>query len=223
MAHEINNPLAVIQSRVQLLKRQGPASDPEVFRQQIATIEDSLSRVNSIVNDMRNMLDNADLKAKISTNAQSILDEALRLCQSMLKNKDIQLIIEGDFQVPIFGHPQQLSLILLHLIRNAHDAIQNQELKWIRITSSKKNHLWILKVSDSGAGIEQKNASQIMNPFYTTKQADGNGKGLGLSISQGIAENHSGKLYLDSNFPPTCFVLEIPLLESEKQTLPAKP
>jgi C4-dicarboxylate-specific signal transduction histidine kinase len=140
-----------------------------------------------------------------------ILEDTLSICESRMKDSDIQ------FEGPIYDmsfecRPTQISQILLNLINNSMDAISGNNIKWIRVDLSKSDtHLWIT-VSDSGAKIAEDLSEKMMNPFFTTKPR-GQGTGLGLSISKKIALAHGGDLLFDNKDAINKFILKLPLTQ----------
>jgi len=100
--------------------------------------------------------------------------------------------VEPDLWV--LGHAVQLEQVILNLVRNALDAVGDQEHGRIAITAqASENHVQI-KVADNGPGIPANQIDQIFDPFFTTK-ALGKGLGLGLSISYGIVQDFGGQIH----------------------------
>lgn len=114
----------------------------------------------------------------------------------------------------ISSRPAQIIQALLNLLHNSCDAIEVLDARWIELKVEKNGNYLNVRVIDLGAGISEELERKIMEPFFTTKVV-GRGTGLGLSISMGIAEAHSGRLYYDRKYSNTCFVLELPLADSQ--------
>ena len=93
-------------------------------------------------------------------------------------------------------------------LNNSLDALFILPEKWVKIRVESKKDLVIIHVIDSGLGIKEEIAEQMMIPFFTTKEI-GKGTGLGLSISKGIVEAHNGKFYYQRENGHTSFVIEL--------------
>jgi C4-dicarboxylate-specific signal transduction histidine kinase len=103
----------------------------------------------------------------------------------------------------------QIVQVLVNLLNNAHDAIQNQKEKWIRVEMMDLGNCIELAVTDSGPGIPEKIREKMFQPFFTTKDVK-YGTGLGLSISMGIIHQHHGSLVFDEENAFTRFLLRLP-------------
>jgi C4-dicarboxylate-specific signal transduction histidine kinase len=97
----------------------------------------------------------------------------------------------------------------MNLLSNAFDAIQNQEIKWVKLELDTTSSDVTISVTDSGNGIKPEIVNNLMQPFFTTKEV-GNGTGLGLSIARTIAEEHDAQFYYDQTSQNTRFVLRLP-------------
>ena len=105
--------------------------------------------------------------------------------------------------------------VLLNLLNNAYDAISESSEKWIKVELKKEPKSIAIWVTDSGGGIPTEVQKKIMQPFFTTKEV-GKGTGLGLSISRGIIESHHGQLILDTSSANTCFIIKLPIKQTEE-------
>jgi C4-dicarboxylate-specific signal transduction histidine kinase len=103
--------------------------------------------------------------------------------------------------------------VLLNLLSNAYDAVEHEDERWVRITVDAGDVDVQIAVIDSGPGVPEAIAARIMEPFYTTKGI-GRGTGLGLSVSEGIAAAHGGRLELVAGARPTRFVLTLKRAEA---------
>lgn len=225
IAHEINNPLSVITGRVAILlkKLQSQSLDPQFLQSGLEQIQRTVSRIARIVDSMRR-LSRADASAEEARpeKMETILRETMEFTEDKLKRYDITLSIhdalslsEATVMLQGFG----VSQILINLIGNAADAIEGRlgSERWIRLELDRSAEGAVLiKVVDPGLGIPKAIQSKIMEPFFTTKPP-GKGTGLGLSLSQRIAEEHGGRLYLDTEADHTTFVLELPALKREQE------
>jgi two-component system NtrC family sensor kinase len=128
------------------------------------------------------------------------------------KNIRVEFDFAPDLPRPLLS-PDQVRQVLLNLFKNAEDAIA--ESGYIRITTmheeAEGEEFVILKVSDNGCGITDEDQSQIFEPFFTRKR-DGQGTGLGLSVTYSIIRNIGGKIEVDSRVGEgTTFTIRIPV------------
>jgi PAS domain S-box-containing protein len=214
IAHEINNPLAIIQGKShQTLKlfERGSLSSEEL-QARLKVIHSTTERIATIVRGLRSFSRNATADPFESTPIKEIVEDTLSLCQESFKNHDIDLQTKKIPHLFLECRGTEISQVLLNLLSNANDAVRNLDEKWVQLevkADSKNKNLKIM-VTDSGKGISKEILNGIMAPFFTTKEA-GKGTGLGLSISKGIIESHNGKLFVDENHPNTRFMIELPL------------
>jgi signal transduction histidine kinase len=210
MAHEINNPLAVIhgiQRRIAVMIEKG--LDKEKLKEMIGTLDVMVQRITSITKGLLEYSRESGKEALATVGVKEILDQSLGMCRQRLEKCHIQVQLPSDMEATLTVRPMQIAQILMHLINNAHDAILHADEKWIKIEVEDTADRISLSVMDSGKGIPAAVAERIMEPFFTTKDV-GEGTGLGLSVAKGIAESHHGKLYLDMKSPHTRFVLDLP-------------
>ncbi len=213
IAHEINNPLTIIQGMAFIIGRLSESEHPEKkekIAELTAKIGNTVQRIAKIIQALRTFSrnDEADPEDKISV--QQVVDETLELCQERMKSHNIELRLPPIPNATILGHGAGLSQCLLNLLNNAHDAILDSESPWIEIKVESDDKNVRIKITDSGNGIPKSVAESLFTPFFTTK-AIGSGTGLGLSITKGIIEKHKGTISLDRSCPNTCFVIELPL------------
>lgn len=209
IAHEINNPLAIISAKAQMLSQLSDKIQPSAIREYADRIEQTVQRIAAIVRGMRTFSRNGENDPMTISELQTIVNDTLEFCRGNLSRHEITLDVSIEPDLILECRPTQISQVILNLINNAQDAIQNYEEKWIRVAASSNRGVITIKVTDSGKGIRTDIAERMMQPFFTTKDV-GKGTGLGLSISRGIIEDHHGHLYLDESAPNTCFVIELP-------------
>jgi signal transduction histidine kinase len=211
IAHEINNPLGVIQMAKDQIERelQTDQLDLKKTHQACKTIEQTVSRMTQIIRGLRALSRDVQNDSPKSELLSDIVNQTLVVCSERFKAHGVNLKKEGDFGTKIYCRGGEISQILLNLLNNAHDAIVDSVKKWIRVEVVDDNKRVLLSVTDSGGGIEREVRRFIFEPFFTTKPV-GEGTGLGLSISKEIARKHGGDLYIDENSPNTRFVLSLP-------------
>lgn len=212
MAHEINNPLAIIKSRAEqllfILMSSGEVS-ADVFKKELAKISNTTDRIAKIIKGLRAFARNSESDPFVSTKFKAIYENTLELCSEKIKNRNIDIIFEGHSDFNILCRESQMIQVLLNLLNNSVDAVDSLEKKWIKISTSENENYFIIKVTDSGFGIPSDVAHKVMQPFFTTKDV-GKGTGLGLSISKGILEEHGAHIHYDIDSRNTSFQIDFP-------------
>lgn len=217
IAHEVNNPLAIISARSTMLRNKLSTSeiDKEYFEKGLKQIEDTVHRISKIIRNLKTYSRDTKDDGKERHSVHSLLESTLSLCAEKLRINDIELRLKESPEVCLHCRDVQISQVLMNLLNNSLDAIKDLDEKWIEIETSIHEGNVIIRLTDSGPGISEQVLPNIMNPFYTTKEA-GQGTGLGLSISIAIAEEHGGSLYYNEKHSFTQFVLELPLYKADQ-------
>lgn len=212
IAHEINNPLAIIQGKAGTVKRliRQPPFDIEKINIELSKIEDTTNRIAKIIKGLRSFSRDSTSDPMIATSVRQIIEDCLELCAERFKNHSIELQRECKVDSIVECRASQIGQVIMNLLSNAHDAVESLSERWVKVEVSRVGDQLRVAVTDSGRGIPKEVVDKIMQPFFTTKEV-GRGTGLGLSISKGIAESHSGELRYDSTCDNTRFILEIPL------------
>lgn len=206
IAHEINNPLSVIEASVGLLKRGN--LDPGYVRK-IDMISRSVDRISRIVKGLRKFSRGSEGINKSAFSSKSLIEDCFALLAGKAMSCRVQLIDTSEKETKIYADEVQVEQIVVNLINNSIDANSKVENAWVKTwTESELGYLKIV-VQDSGDGIDEATVEKLFNPFFTTKPA-GSGTGLGLSIAKGIANDHDGDLYYEKIGGHTAFVLKIP-------------
>jgi two-component system, NtrC family, sensor histidine kinase HydH len=215
VAHEVNNPLAIISNAVTFVKKQKQRGilDDEALLESMDDIESTVKRISQIIVGLRNLSRDSKDEEHTPVTLQEILHDVLGVCQERFKHNSVDFEIKDRDQllnVPISCMRVQISQVLMNLLMNSFDAVQDLEEKWIKLTIEKTSSGVSIQIIDSGKGISDEIIQKIFKPFFTTKDV-GKGTGLGLSLSMSIIEKHKGKLFVDKNSPNTKFVVELPL------------
>jgi signal transduction histidine kinase len=212
IAHEINNPLAIIMGHTQTMrmrKHRGTLSDND-FSISLDKIEFTAKRISKVVNSMIMIANDGMNDAFIDCPINVILDDLHSFWGQRLANHRISLdFIEVDPEITVYCRPVQIVLVLLNLVGNSFHAIKDRDEKWIRVRVEAEGDKVAIHFTDSGKGIPESIKHKIFDPFFTTRSV-GDGAGLGLSVASGIAKVHNGSLRVDSSSPNTSFVLSLP-------------
>lgn len=214
VAHEINTPLAVMMMRIEQLQeavQDGEYQEKDVLST-LLILKNTTDRISKIVTGLRLFARDGRRTVAQSVVVTEIVDDTLSFCGERFKS--LGVTVEKDYsqwtdsQQLVECRSVEISQILLNLLNNAFDVAVARPEKWIRIELIPTDDYMELAVRDAGS-VPQDVRSRLMNPFFTTKGV-GKGTGLGLSISRGLAEGHSGKLFLDEQSAQTRFVLRLP-------------
>ncbi len=213
VAHEINNPLAIITGKVDLLMHriQEGQSSPEILLPQLEKIKMTTERIAKIVKGLRTFSRSADNDPFELVQLQELINETFAFCAERFKNHEVILEVGVLPDILVECRATQISQVLLNLLNNSFDAVAVHSEKRVRVEARvMAGERLFLSVTDSGPGIPSSIADKLMQPFFTTKEV-GKGTGLGLSVGRGIAETHGGNLTLDRMSEQTRFVLDLPL------------
>jgi C4-dicarboxylate-specific signal transduction histidine kinase len=201
IAHEINNPLAIIAgyvSRIEsLVSLSVEASSREKLNHSLDGVRKSVERISGIIKGLQLFSRDSPMDPLQPFDLGTIVRDSLDLCREGLRVRGIELNWSPP-TAPVLAscRPSQISQILVNLIQNARDAIQDVDgPKWIAITLSSPDSAPAISVEDSGPGVPEPIRSKIFQPFFTTKEP-GRGTGLGLSISSALAESNRAVLQL---------------------------
>ncbi len=226
VAHEINNPLAVIIMRMTMLRRSlsgGTAPSVESLHATITQVEKTVGRIGRIIKGMKRLAHDGSGDQFTEVRLRQLIDEAVAICSDNfhLSGVDLQVIGDDD-ETKVECREAQIVQILVNLLSNALDAVVQlaQPKVWIEYSVS-NNEIVEVRVHDNGPGIDGAIEHKIMQPFFATKTG-GSGKsgtGLGLSISLAIAKSHGGELTLDRERSSSCFLLRIPCRRNDLNDL----
>ena len=195
VAHELNNPLATVSLRAEMLMGQLAHDEPK--QHSLRTI---ISEVERLANLVTNLLQFSRRNYRqISTiDVREELKRALDLISFYLRNRKIEVIREfGESLAPIHADRQQLRQVFLNLITNAGDAMPEGGVLTVRVHDQSDTSRVVIEFADTGQGISAVDLKKVWEPFFTSK-AEGKGTGLGLSICSRIVEEHGGTISLES-------------------------
>jgi PAS domain S-box-containing protein len=214
MAHEINNPLAILVGNLHLLAKF--RDNPEKFESKIKDMERAAARIERIVKGLRKFSRSSGTQPHVFENLDILVSEALILTEANAKRHNI--VISTQIQPDLFIKCDgvEIEQVLVNLINNAVDAVKKHDEKWVRIHAFNQDADVVIQVEDSGTGITSEMQSKIFQPFLTTKSV-GEGTGLGLAIAKGIIEEHAGKISIKQDSQHTCFEIRLPAVKSAKK------
>jgi two-component system, NtrC family, sensor kinase len=220
VAHEINNPLAIIQEAAgwvrQILVKPEMNEMPRKpdFEKALDRIQSSVDRARRISHQLLQVVKTQsagipDLLEMTQVNLKKLVEECILLVELEAAYKKIEISLECSEPDPVIStDPYQLAQVFLNLLTNAIQATDSSGKINISIKpSSDQIHL---AVSDNGCGIPKENLNKIFEPFFSTK-AVGVGTGMGLYISSGIVSKLGGMLTVESQVGEgTTFTIQLP-------------
>lgn len=192
VAHEINNPLTGVLAYAEDLLEDTPKSNKHY--DDINVIIRETLRCRDIV---RNLLDFArqDNPKFELIDPNCIIEQSVQLVSKFPQLKDIKIeTIKEENKILIQSDPKQIRQVILNLIQNAADAMRNKGHITIESCIIKKKGMYCISVKDTGPGIPEDLIDKIFEPFFSTKGTSG----LGLAVSRGIIERHSGTIEVEN-------------------------
>jgi PAS domain S-box-containing protein len=224
MAHEINQPLNVIQICadffLKMLKRGQPVPD-EDLRSMANDIISNVTRATGIINHVRNFARQSDV-ATSRVNINAPIEDVFKVLGHQIKAHQIELDLDLDCDIPyVLADHNRLEQVFINLVTNAIDAMDEKvELpehkgmtKRMAIRTFAHSGNVVVEVTDNGIGMSKEVQEKLFEPFFTTKKI-GKGTGLGVSISYGIIKDYNGGIEIDSRpGRGTTFILRFPAIE----------
>ncbi len=216
IAHEMNNPLGIITSRIEVMLLDAEELNvPTQVLEDLRVLHRATQRVARIATNLRSFARQAPREhAPVDLNA--VVQETLALMQKPLEIDNIRLLTSLEPALPpIMGDASTLQQVLLNLVTNAREAMGSGGEIRIETGAAPERAGWVrMVIADTGPGISAEELSKVFDPFYTTKRS---GTGLGLSVSYGIIQDHRGTVDVQS-MPGrgTTFALAFPAVSNER-------
>jgi signal transduction histidine kinase len=209
VAHELNNPIGVMTSRIELMLLDADAHRlPQEVRDDLGVLQRHARRVARIVQGLTSFARQSPRdRGRVDLN--QLVEETFVLVEKPLTSHGVtvQCVLERGLP-PVWGDLNALQQVLVNLLTNARDALNGPGTIEVRTTTSPDRHHVRLLVRDTGHGIRADVLPRIFDPFFTTKTE---GTGLGLSISYGIMRDHQGTIEVESRVGGgTSFTLTFP-------------
>lgn len=201
MAHELNQPLTAISTNADACIRLTETSyfDKDKLSDTLEIISLQAKRSGAIIQQLRNFI-RKDMPQKCAANINDIIREVLLLIRQNLNEYSIKLQLQLDEGIPeVQAQHIQIDQVILNLVKNAIEALSDGSTgnKTLLIkTQMTQNDKVTVTIADSGKGVDEAMKKRLFTPFSTSKK---NGMGLGLSISEGIINEHGGELKLENS------------------------
>ncbi|MCK5194805.1 MAG: two-component sensor histidine kinase, partial [Desulfobulbaceae bacterium] len=200
VAHEVNNPLAVIQQNAgliqDLLELEEKSQYSDTLNKSLKAVQNAVDRCKVITHRLLGFARRMDVSLE-DIDMNLLLQEVLGFLEKEAIYSYIKVETALNENIPhIHSDRGQLQQVFLNIINNAIDAIGKDGLIFIRSGMYDENYIE-LEICDSGCGIEEDSIEHIFEPFYTTKEV-GKGTGLGLSITYGLVKQLGGTIKVNS-------------------------
>lgn len=203
LAHEMGTPLNIIGGRAELIKRK--IKDKEGQQKDLDIIVQQTERITKIIQQLLGFVRKKKPEQKF-LEMNTLLETTLDFLDHQIQKQGVKVVKEmSDHLPPVMGDPDQLQQVFLNLILNAVQSMPeggglrlSSSSRWISkggIEDDQREYV-VLSVVDTGIGMEEEVVENIFNPFFTTKEEKGTG--LGLTVSQGIVQDHEGWIEVES-------------------------
>jgi len=221
VAHEINNPLAVILQKTgwlqDLLEEEEfqKSANGEEFKNSVKKIEEHVERARKVVHNMLGYARRMEPRME-DVDVNQTVNQTVDILENFARGNNIDIQTDLAENLPIIaGDQAQLQQVILNLMNNAIDAIGKDGTISIRSGAGKSEIR--ITIADTGPGIPESMQKKVFDPFYTTKST-GKGTGLGLWISYSIIEKMGGKLALQSKEGQgAAFTITLPIVQPMKK------
>ena len=220
VAHEINNPLAIINEKAGLIQDIFTFGtryvDASKLSRQVEAILDSVNRCGAITRRLLRFARHMDVTLE-AIDLREIIEEVLGFLGKEAEYRCIQLKIDVDDKLPRLESDRgKLQQIFLNLFNNAFAAMQDGGRLEIRARRKDRDRVTVT-VADNGCGIPEKDLNRVFEPFFSTKLKDC-GTGLGLSITYGLVKELGGTIDVESQVGEgTVFTVTLPLKQENKR------
>jgi len=214
IAHEINNPLAIIAEEVGLIKdlhspEFAALMTPERLERHLGNIHDATFRCRDITRKLLGFVRQDEVKLE-DHDIRVILDGVVDgMLGTSISLTNVEVVKEYARDLPqVLIDRGQIEQVFLNLVKNAVDAMEETGRLTLAVTGTAE--AVTVSVTDTGVGLEPEQVERVFQPFYTTKEV-GQGTGLGLAVSLGIVKNLGGNMFVQSSpGQGSRFVVELP-------------
>ncbi len=221
VAHEINNPLAVIAEKTgwmeDLLTEEEfqNSQNLEEYKKSLHKIEEHVERARKVIHGMLGFARRMEPHLE-DVDINKVINETITFLESYARTNNISIINELSSDLPIIASDHsQIQQVFLNLLTNAIDAVGKDGT--VHISGLSNNSEIAVSVRDNGPGIPKERQAKVFEPFFTTKKS-GKGTGLGLSVSYNIVRNLGGTITLESEEGKgTTFTVNLPVVIPEKK------
>jgi signal transduction histidine kinase len=216
IAHEVNTPLTTMSLILSGLQEKLERNDIAQAKKDVATLVDTGEKIGSIVHSLRLLTVTGGKFERDKISLFDIVIQSKRDFMPKFKAKEIEFayVYTIESKGLVWGSVSALEHIVSNLLKNAIDAVEHLEERWIKVLLVEdKTHFKIL-VQNSGPLIDKEITEKIFEPFFSTKEI-GSGMGIGLSITKTLVLAHGGTIRVDTKNPHVMFEVSIPKIIEE--------
>lgn len=207
VAHEINNPLGGIMAFSMTALEDCDPGDP--MRENLDTIVKQTLRCREIVKGLLDFSRQSETEVT-RMEVNSVVQNTLALLEKQAIFHNIKTIRRLQEKLPlVFIDPHQMQQVFINILLNAADAMEESGTLTVETSADGNGKEVLIRISDTGKGIEEKDLAMVFEPFYTTKKV-GEGTGLGLAIAHGVVSRAGGRIEVSSRPGETTFSIYLP-------------
>ncbi|MBF0360247.1 MAG: cyclic nucleotide-binding domain-containing protein [Oligoflexia bacterium] len=220
VAHEINNPLTILNGYIQMLRTEFPKKNKtdEYYEKTFLKLEHACEAIKKIVIGLKTYV-RMDEDHTVPIKLHETIQGSIDLVSFLYKKEHIELMTEFDMKDPnveVMGNVGQLQQVIINLLSNAKDAMDGRENKKITLRTKVEDDYILVDVSDNGQGITDENLKKLFKKFFTTKGV-GKGTGLGLDIVRSIVDKMKGDIKVNSTLNiGTTFTIKVPRIKKDE-------
>ena len=192
LAHEIGTPMGVIHGHAKLLEAAVSGEDA-VWR--LRTIQEQIGRISRIIQTLLNLA-RPGRSRRLPVQLQPLLESSLSFLREKLARREIRVDTSFEPVPSVMGDGERLQQLFLNLFLNAADAMPEGGELGVSLVPGEAGDV-VIRIRDSGVGIDPEALERVFDPFFTTKPA-GEGNGLGLMVAKGIVGDHGGTIAVSS-------------------------
>ncbi|MCC7404784.1 MAG: HAMP domain-containing protein [Bdellovibrionales bacterium] len=233
IAHEINNPLAIVTMYLETLSRSlrklGLADDQiKKFEESSARVFKAVERISQIINHVKVFARQSQDNQRVDVKVADLLSDVKFFSEPIARNHQVQIDYQGTGDhLMVRCVKGDLVSVLQNLVQNAIDAFEGRREpdagRRVTVKVGSSHKMVRIEVEDNAGGIPLEIQQRIFDPFFTTKDI-GKGTGLGLSLCYSIIQNYGGKIDFDTEVGRgTRFLVQIPLLAQASVDATAEP
>jgi PAS domain S-box-containing protein len=209
VAHEINNPLDIINYQLEEIKLH--SKDPSIEKS-TDSIREELSTISTITQNLINFSGSSVSNQDDTFDLVSKIANLVDLLKYGAEKRDIKVSFISELDDAQFtGNKTEIRQVLLNLVRNGFEAMPDGGKLSLHLSTDKSLLFYRIICRDNGTGISEEILNNIFLPFYSTKTESAKNTGLGLSLSYGIINKHRGRITVRNLNPGSEFILELPV------------
>ena len=208
VAHELNTPLAVLQTKIEVFNKKEDRTLDE-YKDLLSTINRNTQRLSHLVKDMLELTNEQEIHINQKVYIKELIEEITFELERIARDKNITIQVRGE-EVCIYGNDSLLQRTFYNLIENAikYNVVDGRVL--VNIINERNNV--IIEVKDSGNGIPDELKNKVFDPFFRidkSRDREIGGSGLGLAIVKHILDKHNATIEVKDNLPRgTTFIIK---------------